>query len=97
MRFHKTENANVVYAGRILTYLRLSAVLIVKNPDGEGYVCPKCYSFLMKMKKRKQRLITMTRFDNAIIGNDHPYSDTPKGKSKGKGTPFPKPQKPKGK
>lgn len=24
-------NANVVYAGRILTYLRLSAVLIVKN------------------------------------------------------------------
>ena len=31
MRFHKTENANVVYAGRILTYLRLSAVLIVKN------------------------------------------------------------------
>ena len=24
-----------------------------KNPDGEGYVCPKCYSFLMKMKKRK--------------------------------------------
>ena len=37
----------------------------------------------------------MTRFDNAIIGNDHPYSDTPKGKSKGKGTPFPKPQKPK--
>lgn len=62
MRFHKTENANVVYAGRILTYLRLSAVLIVKNgfamhikknPDGEGYVCPKCYSFLMKMKKRK--------------------------------------------
>ena len=24
----------------------------------------------------------MTRFDNAIIGNDHPYSDTPKGKNK---------------
>ena len=39
----------------------------------------------------------MTRFDNAIIGNDHPYSDTPKVKSKGKGNPFPKPQKPKGK
>lgn len=31
MRFHKTENANVVYAERILTYLRLSAVLIAKN------------------------------------------------------------------
>ncbi len=41
MRFHKTENANVVYAGRILTYLRLSAVLIVKN------------GFAMHIKKRK--------------------------------------------
>lgn len=31
MMYQKMENANVVYAGRILTYLRLSAVLIVKN------------------------------------------------------------------
>lgn len=31
MMYQKTENANVVYAERILTYLRLSAVLIVKN------------------------------------------------------------------
>lgn len=31
MMYQKTENANVAYAGRILTYLRLNAVLIAKN------------------------------------------------------------------
>lgn len=39
----------------------------------------------------------MTRFINAIRGNDHPYSDTTKGKDKGERIPKPKFPKPKGK